>query len=82
MTVTEVTARLSQDSPYPYTPSAIFGPGAGHHLEAFGLRGSNNLRYQSCGVDARYKEGGARYELLPFDVYRNPLGLNLAGLWR
>lgn len=80
--MTEITVRLSQDSPDPYTPSAIFGPGADNYLESLSLRSVSNLPCYPCRVDARDEKGGARYELLPFDVYGNSLSLNPAGLWR
>lgn len=80
--MTEITVRLLQDSPDPYTPPAIFGPGACGNFEPLKVRCIRNLLGHSHGVNAGDKKGGARYELLPFDINSNSLGLNPAGLWR
>lgn len=80
--MTEITARLLQNSPDPYTPSTIFSPGTDNYFESLSLRGVSKLVFYSCRVDAGDKKGGARYELLPFDINSNSLGLNPAGLWR
>lgn len=80
--MTEVTGPLLQDSPDPYTPPAIFCTGVDNYLESLDASGVCNLLSDPPCVNAGDEEGGARYELLPFDVYGNPLNLNPAGLWR
>jgi hypothetical protein len=80
--VARATAALSQDSPDPHTPSTVFCMGAGNYFEPLGVRGVRNLPRYSPYVYAGDKKGGARYELLPFNVYGNSLSLNPAGFWR
>lgn len=80
--MTEATARLLQDSPNPDTPFAVFCARASNYFEPPLVCCHDHLPDDPPCVDAGDKKGGARYELLPFDINSNPLGLNPAGLWR